>query len=227
MIQPFFSPPHALSWHQPLFLDNHGTISYQFPQTHNPNNLYFQPQWTTFSSPNFSPGFEQSSLLETPSHWLSTFSLDCWPSLALSLDIIYWAWILALLWQGVCSLNQQVFIKYLQMVTLTNMWPWASYLTSLSLNFLIRKKKVTMTTFKSYIENYMRQSSFQTLYISLLQTVILYPSPPSPLPIMKAFSQLGLKPLVTHCVYFSFIPLKALRGPYFVIAFLMISATVS
>lgn len=88
------------------------------------------------------------------------------------------------------------------MVTLTNMWPWASYLTSLSLNFLIRKKKVTMTTFKSYIENYMRQSSFQTLYISLLQTVISYPSPRSPLPIMKAFSQLGLKPLVTHCVFF-------------------------
>lgn len=116
------------------------------------------------------------------------------------------------------------------MVTLTNMWPWASYLTSLSLNFLIKKKKVTMTTFKSYIENYMRQSSFQTLYISLLQTVILYPPPPhppSPLPIMKAFSQLGLKPLVTHCVYFSFIALKALCGPYFVIVFPMISATVS
>lgn len=89
------------------------------------------------------------------------------------------------------------------------------------------QEEVTITTFKSYTENYMRPSSFQTLYISLLQTVILYPSPPSPLPIMEAFSQLGLKPLVTHCVYFSFIALKALCGPYFVTVFPMISATIS
>lgn len=64
------------------------------------------------------------------------------------------------------------------------------------------QEEVTITTFKSYTENYMRPSSFQTLYISLLQTVILYPSPPSPLPIMEAFSQLGLKPLVTQCIFF-------------------------
>ena len=173
-----------------------------------------------------------SELLSAPQTFLQDLniqsSLPETPSLAPSLDIIsYWPWILALLWQGVCSLNQQIFIKYLQKVTLTNMWPWASYITSLSLNFLIRKKKVTITTFKSYIENYMRQSSFQTLYISLLQTVILYPSPPSPLPIMKAFSQIGLKPLVTHCVCFSFIALKALCGPYFLIVFPVINATVS
>lgn len=100
-----------------------------------------------------------SELLSAPQTFLQDLniqsSLPETPSLAPSLDIIsYWPWILALLWQGVCSLNQQIFIKYLQMVTLTNMRPWASYITSLSLNFLIRKKKVTITTFKSYIENY-------------------------------------------------------------------------
>ena len=181
---------------QPLLLDNHRHNFLPIPSNSQPQYSVLPATMNYFQLCELFSRIWTYSLLCLNHHPLRYPSSKCWPFLGLSLDIIsYWACILALLCRGVCSFTQQIFIKYLQIVTLTGMWPWASYLTSLSLNFLIGKMEVTIPTFKNYTENYMRQSSFQTLYLSLLQTVILYPPPPSPLPIMKAYSWLGLKPL--------------------------------
>lgn len=74
-------------------------------------------------------------------------------------------------------------IKYLLIVILSDSCLSGSVLTSPSLNFLIIvKMRAAIPILKGYTEDYMQQLFSN---ISLPQTLILYPSVSSPLPIRK------------------------------------------